>query len=106
MILLMKFVFSVYYYVESRREARNHDKTKTSSFDNMVFQKQEHKNIIKELGFNPEHDYQEDDELTTDLFMAVTDRFQKQGFTYVDKEPIPTHDGLLCEEIADILAEL
>lgn len=72
----------------------------------MIFEKQAHKKIIQELGFNPEHDYQAEDDLAADLFMAVTDRFQRQGFTYVDKEPIPTHDGLLCEEIADILSEL
>lgn len=72
----------------------------------MIFQKQEHRNIIKELGFNPDHDYQADDDMTADLFLAVTSRVQKQGFIYVDKEPIPTHDGLLCEEIADILSDL
>lgn len=71
----------------------------------MVFEKEQHKKIIKELGFNPEHDYQADD-VSADLFMAVTTRFQKQGFVYEGDEPVPTRDGILCEEIADILSDL
>lgn len=72
----------------------------------MIFTNQLHKQIIKELGFNPDMDYQVDSTETSDLFLAVTDRFQEKGFTYKDNEPIPTPDGLLCEEIADLLSDI
>lgn len=72
----------------------------------MVFENSEHKKIIKELGYNPDTDYQSDSDETSDLFLAVTDRVQRQGFIYEDGEPILTRDGILCEEIADILSDL
>lgn len=72
----------------------------------MVFNNLEHKRIIEELGFNPDMDYQAESKESGDLFIAVTDRFQEQGFIYKENEPIPTPDGLLCEEIADIISDL
>lgn len=72
----------------------------------MVFENLEHKKIISELGFDPDMDYLEDSNETGDLFIAVTGRFQKQGFVYDGDEPVTTRDGMLCEEIADILSEI
>ncbi len=71
----------------------------------MIFTKPSHKRIIQELGFDPDRDYQSDN-VSADLFLAVTGRVQKQGFIYIGKEPIPTQDGLLCEEIADLLSDI
>ena len=71
----------------------------------MVFEKQSHKNLISELGFDPNRDFK-DDEITSDLFLAVTNCYQEQGIEYKADEPIPTEKGVMCEEIADILAEI
>jgi hypothetical protein len=68
----------------------------------MRFYKKEHKALIRQLGYNPDHDYVTDDELC-DLWQDVTDYLQKAGFKYVGNEPVPTEVGLLCEEIADYI---
>ena len=71
----------------------------------MRFDKKEHKELLLELGYNPDHDYVADDEVA-DLWMDVTDYFQKKGFNYIGTEPVPTRIGLICEEVADLLAEI
>lgn len=71
----------------------------------MRFYKKAHKELIKQLGYDPDHDYVTDDEVA-DLLMDVTDCFQKKGFKYIGTEPIPTKIGLICEEVADLLAEI
>ena len=68
----------------------------------MKFYKQEHKELIKRLGYDPNHDYVTDDELC-DLFLDVTEYLQKEGFKYVGNEPVPTQIGIICEEIADYI---
>ena len=71
----------------------------------MRFVKKEHKELLLKLGYVPDHDYVSDDELA-DLWMDVTDHFQKEGFKYIGTEPVPTRIGLICEEVADLLAEV
>lgn len=71
----------------------------------MRFVKKEHKELLLELGYDPDHDYTTDDELV-DLWMDVTDYLQKEGFKHIGTEPVPTRIGLICEEIADLLAEV
>ena len=72
---------------------------------NMRFVKNEHKELLLELGYDPNHDYVTDDELA-DLWMNVTDHLQKEGFKYIGTEPVPTRIGLICEEVTDLLAEV
>ena len=71
----------------------------------MRFVKKEHKELLLNLGYDPDHDYVTDVELA-DLWMDVTDYFQKEGFKYIGTEPVPTRIGLICEEVADLLAEV
>ena len=71
----------------------------------MRFDKKEHKELLLELGYDPDHDYVTDDEVA-DLWMDVTDYFQKKGFKYIGTEPVPTRIELICEEVADLLAEI
>ena len=72
--------------------------------EHMRFEKEEHKELLIELGYNPNHDYVTEAELTA-LFIDVSDHFQKKGFNYIGTEPVPTKIGLICEEVADIIAE-
>ena len=71
----------------------------------MRFIKKEHKELLLDLGYDPDHDYVTDNELA-DLWMDVTNYLQKEGFIYIGTEPVPTKLGLICEEVADLLAEV
>ncbi len=71
----------------------------------MRFVKKEHKELLLELGYDSDYDYVTGDEIT-DLWMDVTDHFQKEGIKYLGTEPVPTRIGLICEEVADLLVKV
>lgn len=60
--------------------------------------KEDQKNIIQQLGFSPEKDYDEDS--SEELLDAVADHLMLQGF---DEDYKPNRIGDICEDIITIL---
>jgi hypothetical protein len=59
--------------------------------------------FISELGYDPEADYQKDEELHVDLYLAAEHMLITRGF---DRDYVINEKGFACEEIMDWLADM